>query len=59
MGEKEIRGKRRKEEGRKEENSSKKEGKYDYFVSLFNIGPYDRQRISEIFRGGGDFDGWP
>ena len=53
MGEKEIRGKRRKEEGRKEENSSKKEGKYDYFVSLFNIGPYDRQRISEILRGGG------
>ena len=35
-------GRKRREKGRKEGNSSKEEGKYPYFVSLFNIGPYDR-----------------
>ena len=29
---------------RTEGNSSKKEGKYPYYVSLFNIGPFDRQK---------------
>ena len=42
-------GKRKKEEnvrkkGRKGRNRSKKEGKYLNFVSLFNKGPYDRQK---------------
>ena len=51
MGEKETRGKKgnkeekgekRREKGSKEGNDSKKEGKYPYFISLFNIVPYDR-----------------
>lgn len=35
-------GKKKKEEGRKKGNSSKKIGKYPYFVFLVNIGPYNR-----------------
>ena len=65
-------GKRKKEEnvrkkGRKGRNRSKKEGKYLNFVSLFNKGPYDRQKkyakktgknfkkIQTGGMGGGDF----
>ena len=36
-------GKKRREKLRKEGNRSKKEGKFLYFVSLFNIGPYDKK----------------
>ena len=34
---------------------SKKERKYPYFVSLFNIGPYDRKKQKNLkkFQGGG------
>ena len=45
MGEKGKRGKGGKEG--KEDNSIKREGQFPYFVSLFNIGPYDRQKKSE------------
>ena len=44
-------GKREKEEKGekegKEDNSIQREGQFPYFVSLFNIGPYDRQKKSE------------
>ena len=44
---------RKEEKGKKKENRvekrkeivSKKEGKYPFFVSMFNIGPYDRERF--------------
>ena len=57
-------GKKRRENGRKEGNSSKKERKYTYFVSLFNIGPYDRpkspQKTGKNFKKfqGGNFFFW-
>ena len=49
IGEKEQKGKKgkkRREKGRKEENRSKKEGKYPYFISLFNIGPYCTKTVT-------------
>ena len=44
MGERK-KGEKRREKGGKEGNSSKKEGKHSYFVSLFNVGPYDRKKV--------------
>ena len=44
--------------GRKEGNSSMKEGKFPYFVSLFDIGPYERQKTGKNqkkIQGGGKF----
>lgn len=41
MEKKKKRGKKGKQGG----NCSKKKGKYHYFVSLFNIGPYDRKKV--------------
>ena len=44
LGEKTKKGKKG---GKREEKKGivvKEEGKYPYFVSLFNIGPYDRQK---------------
>ena len=43
-GRKEQKGKKRKEKRRKEGNCSIKEGKFLYFVCLFDIGPYDRKK---------------
>ena len=43
----EQRKKGRQRRGKREEKKGivvKKKGKYPYFVSLFNIGPYDRQK---------------
>ena len=54
----------KKEEGKKK----RKEGKYPYFVFLFNVCSYDRQKsqqkkgkIFKHFKGGEgtDFFGWP
>ena len=45
----EQRKKGRQRRGKREEKKGivvKKKGKYPYFVSLFNIGPYDRQKKS-------------
>ena len=51
-------GEKRREKGRKEENSNKKEGKSP-IVSLFNIGPYNRiknrKEILKNTKGGGIF----
>ena len=65
--EKRRKRKKRRVKGRKKGNTSKKEGKYPYFVSLFNIGPYDSQNVckngkikKKKNRGGEkDFSGWP
>ena len=43
--EKRRKRKKRRVKGRKKGNTSKKEGTYPYFVSLFNIGPYDSQNV--------------
>ena len=37
---------KRRGKGRRKGNRSKKEGKYSFFVSLLNIGPYDSQKKS-------------
>ena len=49
-----------KEKRRKEGNRIEKGGKYPYFVSLFNVGPYNRQKSlqkkiknQKLSRGGG------
>ena len=52
MGEKRKRGKKGKNKrGNKiEGNRSRKEGKYPYFVSLFDIGRKKRQEFIKIYR---------
>ena len=45
MGEKERKGRKKMwEKGKRIRNGSKKEGNYPYFISLFDIGLYDRQK---------------
>ena len=53
-----VTGKREKNKKNKKGEEIKKKETYHYFVSLFNIGPYDRKKqgkVSAKFKGGGGF----
>ena len=58
-GGKEKNEEKKMDKGRKKGYRSKKEGSYPYFVSLFNISPYKREKSPNNWGRREYFSGWP